>query len=330
MDVHRRQLSGFTLVELLVVIAIIGVLIGLLLPAVQSAREASRRAACLSKVKQLALANLNFENQSKHFPPGSQENVFPKNAASRDPASGPFIVGTSWIVFVLPLLEEQSLYDRYDFNVRHDHANNASVGNTVVNTLFCPSGPAPLEYRDPNGGGVNGNPSTHYYGVMGPGGATDNFQISIGGRTFTYRLGGGSANGAFSGHGILTQMKDQAGSITTGRLVKMSQITDGTSKTFLLGERSVRLPSGTSNSYRSWIRGQAAGCGATKNLRYPLNSTNFNGTSNFNDISFGSQHPGGALFGMADGSARFVNERIALDILRAVASIGSGEVAQLE
>ena len=125
-------------------------------------------------------------------------------------------------------------------------------------------------------------------------------------------------------------MKDQAGSITTGRLVKMSQITDGTSKTFHLGERSVRLPSGTSNSYRSWIRGQTGGCGATKNLRYPLNSTNFNGTSNFNDISFGSQHPGGALFGMADGSARFVNERIALDILRAVASIGSGEVAQLE
>ncbi len=80
-------------------------------------------------------------------------------------------MGTSWIVFVLPLLEEQSLYDRYDFNVRFDHANNASVGNTVVNTLFCPSGPAPLEYRDPNGGGVNGNPSTHYYGVMGPGGA---------------------------------------------------------------------------------------------------------------------------------------------------------------
>jgi hypothetical protein len=109
----------------------------------------------------------------------------------------------------------------------------------------------------------------------------------------------------------------------------MSQITDGTSKTFLLGERSVRLPSGTSNSYRSWIRGQTGGCGATKNLRYPLNSTNYT-ANNFNDISFGSQHPGGALFGMADGSARFVNESIALDILRAVASMGSGEVAQLE
>jgi len=63
---HRR--SAFTLVELLVVIAIIGVLIGLLLPAVQSAREAARRSSCTSKVKQLALAFLNYENTNKQFP----------------------------------------------------------------------------------------------------------------------------------------------------------------------------------------------------------------------------------------------------------------------
>ncbi len=323
MQRHRHQPSGFTLVELLVVIAIIGVLIGLLLPAVQAAREASRRAACLSQVKQLALANLNFENQNRHFPPGSQEKVLARGSTNT------YIDGTSWIVFVLPLIEEQSVYDRYDFGVAFNHTNNAAVGNTVVKTLYCPSGPQPLQYKDPNTGGVNGNPSTHYYGVMGPGGAADNFTLTIGGQTFTYRLGGGSSNGAYSCHGILTQMKEQSGSITTDRLVEMSGITDGTSKTFLIGERSVRLPTGTTNSYRSWIRGQAGGCGATKNLRYPLNSTNYT-SNNFNDISFGSQHPGGALFGMADGSARFVNENSDLNILKAVASMDSGESAQLD
>ncbi|HVT30678.1 MAG TPA: DUF1559 domain-containing protein, partial [Lacipirellulaceae bacterium] len=91
--------NGFTLVELLVVIAIIGILVALLLPAIQAAREAARRAQCQNHLKQIALAVLNYESAKKKFPPGfvSQPSQFES---------------WGWPIFILPSLEEQSLYDQ--------------------------------------------------------------------------------------------------------------------------------------------------------------------------------------------------------------------------
>ncbi len=100
----RAFRSAFTLVELLVVIAIIGILVGLLLPAVQAAREAARRTQCTNNVKNLALATINFEDSQKQYP--GYQSVFATSG-------GTFKVG-SWIVSLLPMLENQALRDRWD------------------------------------------------------------------------------------------------------------------------------------------------------------------------------------------------------------------------
>ncbi|GIW92533.1 MAG: hypothetical protein KatS3mg110_0574 [Pirellulaceae bacterium] len=101
----RRK--GFTLVELLVVIAIIGILVSLLLPAVQAAREASRRMACSNNLKQLALAVHNYHDTYKVFPPGG---ITPGPCCST-PSAG------TWTLFILPFLEQQTVADQYNFNL---------------------------------------------------------------------------------------------------------------------------------------------------------------------------------------------------------------------
>ena len=130
--------SGFTLIELLVVIAIIAVLIALLLPAVQSAREAARRAQCTNNLKQIGLAMHNYHDQQGTLPPGLKGCCW----------------GT-WLVFVLPFIEQQPLYnawnsygnDRFetsgiqDGSLRYDGIRNITVCSTGVGAYNCPSDP---------------------------------------------------------------------------------------------------------------------------------------------------------------------------------------------
>jgi prepilin-type N-terminal cleavage/methylation domain-containing protein len=328
-----RRPSGFTLVELLVVIAIIGVLVALLLPAVQAAREAARRSSCSNKLKQLAIGLHNHHDTHNKLPPGGQGAVLPTPNLTNTTT---MFNGTSWMVFNLPFIEQQPLYDKYRFDLAYNSVENGStVGPVVVATHYCPSGPDPKKYLDPNTN-VNTNPSTHYYGVMGPGGATDNFQLVIGGTTYQYRYGGSGGNGAWSFHGMLSHYQDATGSISTGRVVRLSDVLDGTTNTLMLGEISVNLPvnrPGTTvaqpNQYRTWIRGNSGGSGATKNVRYPMNSTLYNGTNNFNEISFGSQHPGGAQFALGDASVRFIPQTIDLLIYQASSSMNGAENVSL-
>jgi prepilin-type N-terminal cleavage/methylation domain-containing protein len=316
---------GFTLVELLVVIAIIGILVALLLPAVQAAREASRRANCANNLKNLALGLHNFHDTNKKLPPGAQHDVFKYPVDPMNPTAT--IKGTSWIVFTLPFIEQEQLYQKYRFDLAYDNALNGGVlGNTVLPTLYCPSGFTPRKYLDPNGGGVNGNVSTHYYGIMGPSAATDNFTLVTGGPT--YRLGDANTNAAWAYHGMLSQYKDASGSISTKREIRFSDVIDGTSNTLMLGEISINLP-GSTNQYRSWVRGQNGGSGTTKNVRYPINSTIYNGSNNFNDISFASHHPGGAQFALGDGSTRYINQTINLYVYQTAASMNQAEQTSL-
>jgi prepilin-type N-terminal cleavage/methylation domain-containing protein len=122
----RRR--AFTLIELLVVIAIIAVLISLLLPAVQSAREAARRAQCVNNLKQIALACHNYHDIAGSFPPG----------AINDEA----YVGTwwNWAAFILPHMENAPLYNAINFSLpTYNHANRTTVFQSLIASFLCPT-----------------------------------------------------------------------------------------------------------------------------------------------------------------------------------------------
>ena len=321
----KRRVSGFTLVELLVVIAIIGILIALLLPAVQAAREAARRSSCQNNMKQLGLALHNFHDTFKHFPAGAQENV------ERQPntVSG-YIKGTSWLVFILPFNEQQSVYDLYDFELPYTDEVNNAVGNIEIPGYKCPSG---AKNRSTNAAEQTDdgtyNHTTHYYGVMGPSSRANPSVVTYNGNTYNYTVGNATTNGAYATDGVLGQYRDQAGSVTTKHYVDLAEILDGSSNTLMVAERSMNLPSGQTNDYRSWVRGQNGGSGTTKNVTYPLNSTFYSGGNNFNDISFGSNHPGGCNFILGDASGRFISETIDLNLYKCLASVKHREVASV-
>jgi prepilin-type N-terminal cleavage/methylation domain-containing protein len=134
---------GFTLVELLVVIAIIGILVALLLPAIQAAREAARRMSCQNNVKNLALAALNYEQQRGGLPPvtRAQPDKAPDGYNSIDTIE----IELSWIVQILPNMEEQPLFDKFKLNKKvFEQDNTANSPNAFpeknqLNLLMCPS-----------------------------------------------------------------------------------------------------------------------------------------------------------------------------------------------
>ena len=117
----RNDRAGFTLVELLVVIAIIGILIALLLPAVQAAREAGRRAQCANNLKQIGLAVHNFHGSRKFLPPS---RICDHKA--------------TWLVLIMPYIEQQTLYDRWDLPACF-YDQTEEVRNTSVDAYLCPS-----------------------------------------------------------------------------------------------------------------------------------------------------------------------------------------------
>ncbi len=318
-----QRRAAFTLVELLVVIAIIGILVALLLPAVQAAREAARRMSCSNNVKQVTLALHNFHDIHKRFPGGAQYNVY--KVPNTDNS---YIRGTSWLVFILPHIEQQQIYNQYDFSQPYTAEINNLVGNITIPTFKCPSG---AKNRSTNGAEQTDdgtyNDTTHYYGVMGPSDRANPSYNTVEGMTYTYVVGNPTTNGAYATDGMLGQYRDEPGSVTTKYFVRFGDVIDGTSNTLTVAERSMTLPSGQTNDYRSWVRGNNGGSGATKNVTYPINSTFYNGSNNFNDISFGSNHPDGCHFGLGDGSVQFIAEQIDLSIYKALASIKSGENA---
>jgi prepilin-type N-terminal cleavage/methylation domain-containing protein/prepilin-type processing-associated H-X9-DG protein len=327
--------QGFTLVELLVVIAIIGILVALLLPAVQAAREAARRTQCANNIRQLALGVLNFESSKKEFPPG-----------------GKSFNNLSWRCYILPYIEEQAIYDElYGYGgfkqgeCRDPSGNGPNYGTNKANLVarhqigvfLCPSSAD----RDVKSSFWLENRTVpthtcHYMGIAGPVGK-DPATGLLYPQKFTTDTNGSSAlnYGGYSTAGVLG----------LNYKVKPKDITDGASKTLMLGElsRSVSANGLQAGSGNAWT----AGClisgtndpitnnnsgtrayGAMKNIRLAIN-TAWVDQDNDNEMALSSYHTGSAHFALADGSVRLIEENIAMVVYLASASRNNNELHSL-
>lgn len=317
-----RFRNGFTLVELLVVIAIIGILIALLLPAVQAAREAARRTQCSNNLKQIALALQNHHTTRKSFPSGAIVTSGNQYLDNKKP----------WPVAILPYIEEGTLSQLWDDSVRAvaPGLNNGNdiVRKTHVATYVCPSSRITSDLRlaplHDGGVGVTYAPGS-YVGVSGKslGNSVDcpdgcgnwdwsqsNYQPLV-------------DKGHLNWRGILH--------LTHGQLrpIKIAQITDGTSKTLLIGER--HLPSEPRYAALWACPLGAYVLGAMMPSPWMLQATEtasceaeypaFHCTR-----GFGSYHPGGFMnFAYGDGSVRGISTVIDMKVLMGLASIAEGE-----
>ena len=336
-----RPKTAFTIVELLVVVAIIATLMGLLLPAVQGAREAARRTQCGNNLRQLATAVLAYETQMGHFPAAT--NTTEKGGSAScigcyDPvkearhAPGSFTAGTrhgtSWILDVLPFMEEKNIADRWDRQT--NVLGNAALAQTDIAGLYCPTRRSGIR----TGSGDNKNlvddswrgGGTDYGGCQG---RLDGFYNNT------------SEDHRFSD--LNTPISGSSGSRegtfipNAGRL--LAQVCDGQASTIMLGElhrlRPVAGGSGAANTYnRTSQDGWAVGGVATLFVTStdPVHS-NPGGLNNLFFESPGSDHAGGSFFAMADGSVQWISELIdAKDnnsLFPLLGSIRDGAVASL-
>lgn len=285
-----RSRSGFTLVELLVVIAIIGVLIALLLPAVQQAREASRRNSCSNKLKQLGLALHNYHDTYQSFPFGSLVMTNNTNPMG-------------WHYAVLPFIEQNAVYDQGNIVEQYHLGVNAPLRDLRMDAYLCPSSGSKSEKADDNSAYF----TTHYYGIMGPTGTNPQSNT-------TYQENTSGSHGGFSKEGIFYFNERR----------KFADLLDGTSNTFMLGEISWSARNGNATRYRPWNRGGQLNqfMAPCKNVANPINSDY---TALFNDMSYGSNHPGGCQFAMGDASVHYVPEVVDYNVYLSTASMAGSE-----
>lgn len=299
---------GFTLVELLVVIAIIGVLIALLLPAVQAAREAGRRAQCASNLKQMGLAMHVYHDTFRNFPRGGS------GVASMTILAYKARACLSWGAAILPGLEQHALQDSINQNEPYLHDDNLIPGQHVLSVFLCPTSPN-SELLKPNGDTPT---SPNKYAINNYAGNWGERALRCHPATNCQNNYGDAAGG---GRGVLL--------VGTDPIVRMNDVTDGTSQTIMLGESPEGLHSiwiGHRNVFD-----QSAPISERTSATSDWQSCNTSLSSkpgNFCDFGqeFGSYHASGAQFLLVDGSAHFVSSSINPELLASLLSRSGGEV----
>jgi prepilin-type N-terminal cleavage/methylation domain-containing protein/prepilin-type processing-associated H-X9-DG protein len=307
MNRSRLRLGrGFTLIELLVVIAIIAVLIALLLPAVQSAREAARRIQCVNNLKQLALAMHNYNDVNGSFPMGDQFGYYSGGWVRQN--AGPFVAMAAFI-------EQANAYNCYNTQVFIYVAENATVNGIGLSTLWCPSDGDIVGLRYPGS----------------PGDGWDDSPIPM---TFTSYGGNAGVLYYYAGRGDVPQSlvgqntgifehagrpPQKPGTEPNGKVVKLGDITDGTSNTVLMGEKSYSKAAVGDQFGPNWWTTGMVGDGAYTAI-FPPNFFKSRAaadalpqvfpTGNNYTCTASSLHPGGCNFAMCDGSVRFIKDSV--------------------
>jgi prepilin-type N-terminal cleavage/methylation domain-containing protein len=322
---HRFERHGFTLVELLVVIAIIGTLVGLLLPAVQAARESARRSSCQNKIKQLGVAIHSHHDARNRLPPSSAADAAPFG----NHPTGAW--GSSWLVYLLPYMEEQVMFDQWGFNGGYSITPAAANGAPMPG-LRCPSSSLP-QWRSfdmtkiarssyvPICGAANGLITSPAY--------TDSSRVNNSG-------GGGGINAS-------------NGMLFPNSQLKFKDCIDGTSKTMIVGEQSDFLTD-TSGTQQPWQSSGVFGwaLGAVHNLptqdsynrttiRHAVNQkSGWDGTTLGVGAGFAgntplnSPHPGGVLVLLLDGAVRFLPDQTTMQTLAQLAIRDDGGVVAVD
>jgi prepilin-type N-terminal cleavage/methylation domain-containing protein/prepilin-type processing-associated H-X9-DG protein len=317
---HLRTRSAFTLVELLVVIAIIGVLVSLLLPAVQAAREASRRTKCQSNLRQWALAMHNFHDSKNNLPYFTQ--VIPNRQ--------------TWAPFVMPYLEQANLVSAYDLNTHWYNAPNLAVTQLTLPVFSCPSDRQKAMWLDQSG----------FISARG------NYLVCYGNHTWGNDTAFGEGHGVFGITNIISASANQF----TPYQCRFAQITDGTSNTLLMSEVIVAKQDNNQGGAGVWQNGDFRGhiwhdatmsspshcpnlfmtingpnstvpdnalCGTITNTDTKMPCVNTSTATRVNSAR--SRHPSGVNASMSDGSVRFVADSINLLAWRAYGTMDGGE-----
>ncbi|MBT4868335.1 MAG: DUF1559 domain-containing protein [Planctomycetaceae bacterium] len=340
----KRIKKGFTLIELLVVIAIIAILVALLLPAVQQAREAARRSSCQNNLKQLGLALQNYHDQHRVFPPGQinttilgglnpTQRRFPNPLEATTPdqtlASFERLSGASWMVFILPQIDQANTYQTWNFN-RNVRFNGEPINfnprgikppaQTEMKAFYCPTRRSDMkisnysfvfrvapnwnkggnDYAACNGSGTSFNDLTRSTWDLTPAQVVNDPTLLLGPRNL------------------------HRGMFSVNSSTRMADVSDGTSNVIMVSEvprLNFRLNiNGTVDTLnrRKSSDGWAWGGPAT------IFSTQFGPNKTLHYSEAGSDHGQIVHVTFADGSVRSISENIEITTWRNLGNMSNG------
>ncbi|TWT90262.1 hypothetical protein Mal64_06470 [Pseudobythopirellula maris] len=311
----KHKSKAFTLVELLVVIAIIGILVALLLPAVQAARESARRSQCTSQEKQFGLAFLGYEDTNKRFPAGRlgcDGNIIPECEGKGLGVGGGNLgqSGASAFLQILPFLEEQGLADLWRIDEVAvwyvDASNNWFRDPSVQQAMRI----QPALMRCPSDGESQ---VFAQYKHHVPSGSRD---IPVTAGSYALSMGSNGPEGSAPVFPSNDVKFYNTGVFVYARTFRISQITDGLSKTFFVGES---INGHDPNSSSIWSNGNR--CNLMRSTNLPMNTpydvsaivenaAEAGGPGGWVNCTFSSKHPGGGNFLFGDGHVSFLSENI--------------------